>query len=125
MSPVSDRSQDTTHRDIFRIISLYIDNIVCVNVSKASHCGDGLSESDNRFDIGFGIGFGTTRGDSLKLLVPSSRVNCRQHCSTVRVTDVGNSQPEYVVSAKRLSLFVSRLKCVENSYLKSVNNNNS
>ena len=98
---------------------------MCVSVSKASHCGDGLSESDNRFDIGFGIGFGTTRGDSLKLLVPSSRVNCRQHCSTVRVTDVGNSQPEYVVSAKRLSLFVSRLKCVENSYLKSVNNNNS
>jgi len=30
----------------------------------------------------------TTRGHSLKLFVPSSRVNCRQHFFTVRVIDV-------------------------------------
>jgi len=54
-----------------------------------------------------------TRGHSLKLFVPSSRVNCRQHFFAVRVTDVWNSLPEDVVSAKQLLLFVNRLKCVD------------
>jgi len=56
--------------------------------------------------------------------VPSSRVNCRQHFFAVRVIDVCNSLPEDVVSAKQLSLFVNRLKCIlANAYLESVNNN--
>jgi len=60
--------------------------------------------------------------------VPSSRVNCRQHLYAVRVIDVWNSLSEDVVSAKELSLFVSRLKCVEASkllHLESVNNTHS
>jgi len=55
----------------------------------------------------------TTRGHSLKLFVPSSRVNCRQHFFSVRVIDVWNSLPEDVVAAQQLSLFVNRLKCVD------------
>ena len=55
----------------------------------------------------------TTRGHSLKLFVSSSRVNYRQHFFTVRVTDVWNSLPEDAVSAKQLSSFVNRLKCVD------------
>ena len=53
----------------------------------------------------------TTRGHSL--IVPSSRVNCRQHFFAVRVIDVWNSLPEDVVAAQQLSLFVNRLKCVD------------
>ena len=55
----------------------------------------------------------TTRGHSLKLFVSSSRVNYRQHFFAVRVIDVWNSLPEDVVSAKQLSSFVNRLKCVD------------
>jgi len=55
----------------------------------------------------------TTRSNSLKLFVRSSRVNCRQHFFAVRVIDVWNSLPEDVVSAKQLSSFVNRLKCVD------------
>ena len=55
----------------------------------------------------------TTRVHSLKLFVPSSRVNCRHHFFAVRVIDVWNSLPEDVVSAKQSSSFVSRLKCVD------------
>jgi len=55
----------------------------------------------------------TTRGHSLKLFVPSSRVNCRQHFFAVRVIDVWNSPPEDVVAAQQLSSFVNRLKCVD------------
>jgi len=45
----------------------------------------------------------TTRGHSLKLFVPSPRVNRRQHFFAVRVIDV--SLPEDVVAAQQLSLF--------------------
>ena len=48
----------------------------------------------------------TTRGHSLKLFVPSTRVNCRQHFFDVRVIDVWNSLHEDVVAAQQ---FVAKL----------------
>ena len=53
-----------------------------------------------------------TRGHSLKLHVPTSRINCRQHFFAVRVVKVWNSLPEEVISAPRLSVFTFRLKNV-------------
>jgi len=50
-----------------------------------------------------------TRGHSLKLFLPDSRVNCRQHFFAVHVLRIWNSLPEDVVSATQLSLFISRL----------------
>jgi len=51
-----------------------------------------------------------TRGHSLKLFVPSSRVNCRQHFFAVRVIDVWNSLPDDVVSANESPLYIRRRK---------------
>ena len=53
-----------------------------------------------------------TRGHSLTLHVPTSRINCRQHFFAVRVVEVWNSLPEEVISAPRLSVFTFRLKNV-------------
>ena len=45
----------------------------------------------------------------IKIVLPDSRVNCRQHFFAVHVLRIWNSLPEDVVSATQLSLFTSRL----------------
>jgi len=55
-----------------------------------------------------------TRGHSFRptLFLPDSRVNYRRHFFAVRMLRIWNSLPEEVVSADHLSLFISRLVCV-------------
>lgn len=54
-----------------------------------------------------------TRGHSLKLLLPDSRINCRQHFFAIRVVKVWNSLPDKVVSADHLTMFINLLKRVD------------
>ena len=51
----------------------------------------------------------STRGNSMKLFYPDSRVTARQHFFSVRVVQLWNKLPEEVVSAGSVSAFISRL----------------
>ena len=59
-----------------------------------------------------------TRGHSFKIVVPVSRVNCRQHFFAVRIINVWNKLSNDIVSAHNLSTFITKLKTVNfTSYL--------
>lgn len=50
-----------------------------------------------------------TRGHSLKLFVPDSRVNARSHFFCVRVITLWNSLPDNIVSNRNLNSFLTQL----------------
>jgi len=99
MSTVAERPRDASYR-------LHADLTLCYKIIH----GLVLLSCDRFFTIVYDH---TTRGHSLKLFLSSSRVNCRQHFFRCECIDVWNSLPEDVVSAKQLSSFVNRLKCVD------------
>ena len=57
-----------------------------------------------------------TRGHSLKLLLPDSRVNARAHAFPVRVVTVWNRLPVDVVRSSSLLAFKNSLKNIDLSY---------
>ena len=59
-----------------------------------------------------------TRGHSYKIVVPVSRVNCRQHFFAVRIINIWNGLSNDIVTAHNLSMFITKLKTVNlTSYL--------
>ena len=58
-----------------------------------------------------------TRGHSMKLYYPDSRVTVRQFFFSVRVVQIWNKLPEEVVSAGSVSAFISRLNSMHVSFL--------
>ena len=60
---------------------------------------------------------GNTRGHSMKLYYPDSRVLARQNVFSVRVVQVWNNPPNEVVSATGVSVFKSLLNSVDVSFL--------
>ena len=58
----------------------------------------------------------TSRGNSMKLYYPDSRVTAREHFYSVRVVQLWNKLPEEVVSASTVSAFISRLKSMHTSF---------
>jgi hypothetical protein len=58
----------------------------------------------------------STRGHSMKLYYPTSRVNVRLHFFTNRVIHMWNKLPEEVVSADSLTIFVSQLNSLPLSF---------
>jgi len=59
----------------------------------------------------------STRGQSMKLYYPYSRVTARQNFISVRVVQLWNKLPEEVVSASSVSAFISRLNSMHVSFL--------
>ena len=58
----------------------------------------------------------STRGNSMKLFYPDSRVSVRQHFFSVRVVQLWNKLPEEVVSAGSVNAFISRLNLMHISF---------
>ena len=85
---------------------LRADLILCYKIIK----GLVLLPADKFFTINYN---NRTRGHSLKLFLPDSRVNCRQHFFAIRIVNVWNSLPDDVISADELPLFIRRLKHVD------------
>ena len=54
----------------------------------------------------------STRGHSMKLYYPDSKVTARQHFFSVRVFQLWNRLPEQVVSAGSVRAFISRLNSI-------------
>jgi len=57
-----------------------------------------------------------TRGHSMQLFYPDSRVTVRQIFFSVRVVQIWNKLPEEVVSASIVSAFISRLNSMRVSF---------
>ena len=53
-----------------------------------------------------------TRGHSLKLELPNSRIDCRMYFFCVRIINVWNSLTDDIVCAKNVSIFKNKLKSV-------------
>ena len=58
----------------------------------------------------------STRGHSLKLFYPDSRINARAHFFSVRVILIWNRLPAALVQEKNLSEFKSMLRTFDFSY---------
>ena len=90
---------------------LHSDLIYCFKIINGLTC---LSSNDF-FDLSENS---ITRGHSLKLVVPVSRVDCRLHFFSIRVINVWNGLSNDIVTANSLSTFVKKLKTVNlTSYL--------
>jgi hypothetical protein len=63
--------------------------------------------SDDFFEV---VTNRATRGNSYKLVVPDSRIDCRKHFFAVRIVHVWNSLPDEIVSCNNLSGFIRLLK---------------
>ena len=59
----------------------------------------------------------STRGHSMKLYYPDSRITARQHFVSVRVVQLWNRLTEQVVSAGSVRAFISRLNSIHVSFL--------
>jgi len=57
-----------------------------------------------------------TRGHSLKLALPDSRINARSHIFAVRIIPVWNNLPNDVVTAVNIYLFKNRLSKTNLAY---------
>jgi len=57
-----------------------------------------------------------TRGHSLKLALPDSRINAISHSFAVRIVPVGNNLPNDAVTAANLYLFKNRLSKTNLAY---------
>jgi len=51
-----------------------------------------------------------TRGHTIKLALPVSRIDCRKYFFSVRIVKVWNSLPDELVTAKTIHLFKSFLE---------------
>jgi hypothetical protein len=84
---------------------LHSDLIYCFKIINGLTC---LSPNDF-FDVSYNS---ITRGHSLKLIVPVSRVDCRLHFFSIRVINVWNGLSNDIVTANSLSTFAKKLKTV-------------
>ena len=61
-------------------------------------------------------GYRSTRGHSLKLFLPDSRINARAHSFPVRVVILWNRLPAATVLAQNLKQFKKALRATDLSY---------
>jgi hypothetical protein len=68
----------------------------------------------------FKLSSGITRGHSMKLYYPDSRINVRQHFFSIRVIQFWNKLPQEVVSVGSVNAFISRLNSLQASFFNVV-----
>ena len=85
---------------------LHADLICCFNIINGLSC----LLSNDFFKLSEVL---ITRGNSLKLALPNSRVDCRLHFFSVRIIKVWNCLPEDIVTLKNVSIFKNKLKSID------------